>query len=156
MFGVIKGEGDRIFGGSGDDIFEATEGQGGNRIYGGDGNDIFFLGSKDFASGGAGNDQLYVGVGGENIIAGGLGNDQFWIVNAELPESSNTILDFKIGEDVIGLSGAASLGITTSNLTLNQVGSNTAIAFNGQTLTILNGIQANSLSVNNPNQFVFA
>jgi Ca2+-binding RTX toxin-like protein len=122
---------------------------------GGAGDDTFFLGFGDRALGGAGNDKFYVGVGGDNIIVGGLGNDQFWIVNAELPKASNTILDFQSGTDVIGLSGAASLGITTSNLTLNQVGSNTAIDFNGQTLAILTGIQANSLSANNPNQFIF-
>ena len=123
---------------------------------GGDGNDTFYLGSNDRALGGSGNDKFLVGLGGGNLLSGGAGADQFWIVNAELPKAANTVLDFQIGSDVIGISGAASLGITTANLTLTQVGSDTSIMFGGQTLAMLSGIQASTLSVTNPNQFVLA
>jgi hypothetical protein len=49
-----------------------------------------------------------------------------------------------------------SLGITTSTLKLNQVGADTAIVFNNQTLATLTGIQASSLSLTDSKQFVFA
>ena len=91
---------------------------------------------------------------GGNLLSGGVGADQFWIVNAELPKAANTVLDFQVGSDVIGISGAKSLGITTANLTLTQVGADTAVIFGGQTLATLTGIQAIALSVANPNQFV--
>jgi alkaline phosphatase len=145
---------DRVFGSDGDDTFFAQDGKGGNRMSGGAGDDTFFLGNNDRALGGDGNDIFRIGLGGGNLISGGAGADQFWIVNAELPKAINTVLDFQIGTDVIGISGAVSLGITTANLTLTQVGADTAVIFGGQTLATLTGIQASALSVANPNQFV--
>nr|WP_084777010.1 alkaline phosphatase D family protein [Anabaena sp. PCC 7108] len=145
---------DRVFGSNGNDTFDATDGNGGNRMSGGVGNDTFWLGSNDRALGGDGNDQFYVQEGGGNLLSGGVGNDQFWIVNAELANTSNTIVDFQVGIDVIGINGAASLGITTSTLQLNQVGTDTAIVFNNQTLAVLNGIQSSSLNLTDTNQFV--
>jgi Ca2+-binding RTX toxin-like protein len=106
--------------------------------------------------GGDGKDIFRVSLGGGNLISGGAGADQFWIVNAELPSSANTVLDFQLGTDVIGIQGAVSLGITTSTLKLNQVGADTAIVFNNQTLATLTGIQASSLSLTDSKQFVFA
>jgi 2',3'-cyclic-nucleotide 2'-phosphodiesterase (5'-nucleotidase family) len=153
---IYVNKNDRLFGGAGADIFDATDSQGGNRMSGGAGDDIFFLGKGDRALGGDGNDKFYVQTGGDNLLSGGAGNDQFWIVNAEVPSGSNTILDFQIGTDVIGIFGAASLGISTTTLKLNQVGTDTAVLFGGQTLATLSGIQATDLSLNNPNQFVFA
>ncbi|WP_082803768.1 phytase [Anabaena sp. 4-3] len=151
---ITVNKGDRVFGSDGDDIFEATDGKGSNRMSGGAGNDIFYLGSNDRALGGDGNDQFWVQSGGDNLLSGGAGADQFWIVNTELPTAANTILDFQIGTDVIGILGAASLGITTSTLQLNQVGADTQISFNNQTLAVLTGIQASGLNVTNSNQFV--
>jgi phospholipase/lecithinase/hemolysin/cyclophilin family peptidyl-prolyl cis-trans isomerase len=146
----------RVFGSDGNDTFYAKDGQGGNRMSGGLGDDTFWLGSDDRALGGDGNDIFRVGLGGGNLISGGAGTDQFWIVNAELPKAANTILDFQLGLDVIGINGAVSLGITTSTLKLNQVGADTVISFQNQTLATLTGIQANSLSLTNTNQFIFA
>jgi hypothetical protein len=62
-------------------------------------------------------------------------------------------VDFQIGTDVIGIQGA---GIDATNLVLSQVGADTSIGFGGQTLAILKGIQASSLTPGNANQFVFA
>jgi uncharacterized protein YjiK/phosphodiesterase/alkaline phosphatase D-like protein/arylsulfatase A-like enzyme len=151
---IYVSQSDRVFGSNGNDTFDATEGKGGNRMSGGAGNDVFFLGSNDRALGGDGNDLFYVQSGGNNLISGGAGNDKFFIVNAELPNAPNTIVDFQVGIDVIGVNGAASLGITTSTLKLNQVGVDTAIVFNNQTLAVLSGIQASNLSLTNTNQFV--
>ena len=147
---------DRAFGSDGNEEFDARDGKGENRMSGGAGDDTFYLGSNDRALGGNGNDKFFVGLGGGNLLSGGAGADQFWIVNAELPKAANTVLDFQVGTDVIGISGAKSLGITTANLTLTQVGSDTSIMFGGQTLAMLSGIQASTLSVTNPNQFVLA
>jgi alkaline phosphatase len=147
---------DRAFGSDGNDVFDATDGKGNNRMSGGAGDDLFFLGSQDRALGGDGNDKFYVQSGGDNLLSGGAGADQFWIVSAELPSSSNTILDFQVGTDVIGILGAASLGISATTLKLSQVGADTNILFGSQTLAILSGIQATDLSLTNTNQFVFA
>jgi Ca2+-binding RTX toxin-like protein len=153
---IFVNKGDSTFGSDGNDTFFAQDSQGGNRISGGLGNDTFYLGSNDRALGGDGKDKFYVSLGGGNLISGGAGADQFWIVNAELPSSANTVLDFQLGTDVIGIQGAVSLGITTSTLKLNQVGADTAIVFNNQTLATLTGIQASGLSLTDSKQFVFA
>jgi glycerophosphoryl diester phosphodiesterase len=153
---IFVNKNDRVFGGAGNDTFDATDGKGGNRMAGDAGDDIFFLGKGDRALGGDGNDKFYVQSGGDNLLSGGAGNDQFWIVNGEVPSGSNTIIDFQIGTDVIGISGAASLGISATTLKLSQVGSDTTILFGSQTLAVLSGIQATDLSLTNTNQFVFA
>jgi glycerophosphoryl diester phosphodiesterase len=152
---IFVADADRAFGSAGDDEFEAGEAKD-YRVSGGAGNDTFFLGSNGRALGGDGNDKLFVGAGGGNILAGGAGADQFWIANAELPAAANTISDFQIGTDVIGIQGARSLGISSASLVLSQVGDDTSIGFGSQTLAILKGIQASSLTPNNANQFVFA
>jgi uncharacterized protein YjiK len=146
---------DRAFGSAGDDEFEASEAQG-YRVSGGAGNDTFFLGSNGRALGGDGNDRLFVGAGGGNLLSGGAGADQFWIANAELPAAANTILDFQIGTDVIGIQGAKSLGFSATTLVLSQIGDDTSINFGGQSLALLKGIQASSLTPSNAGQFVFA
>jgi glycerophosphoryl diester phosphodiesterase len=149
---IFLNKNDRVFGGSGDDIFDATYGQGGNRISGGAGDDIFFLGSGDRILGDHGNDQFYVQSGGDNQISGGEGQDQFWIVSNELPQSANTILDFEIGSDVIGILGSTGLGISADTLSLNVLNGNTEIAFGDHTLAILNGVTG----IDTKTSFVFA
>jgi glycerophosphoryl diester phosphodiesterase len=153
---IFVNQNDRVFGGDGSDTFDATDGKGGNRMSGGAGDDLFFLGKGDRALGGDGNDKLYVQSGGNNLLSGGAGNDQFWLINGEVPSSPNTVLDFQIGTDVIGFSGAASLGISATSLTLSQVGTDTSILFGSQTLATLTGIQATDLSLTNPSQFLFS
>ncbi len=152
---IFLANGDRAFGSDGNDTFFGDEARN-FRASGGAGNDFFFLGngSNGRALGGDGNDTFEIGLGGGHTLSGGAGADQFWIVFGELTKATNTILDFQMGTDVIGISGAKSLGITTANLTLTQVGSDTAVIFGGQTLATLTGIQSSALSVANPNQFV--
>jgi Ca2+-binding RTX toxin-like protein len=146
---------DRSFGSTGDDIFEANDAKD-YRISAGAGNDTLFLGTNGRALGGDGNDKLFVGNGGGNYLSGGAGADQFWIANVEIPGAANTIVDFQIGTDVIGIQGATSLGINATSLKLNQVGADTAINFGSQTLAVLTGMQASNLTLGNPSQFVFA
>ncbi|WP_295621804.1 alkaline phosphatase [Chamaesiphon sp. GL140_3_metabinner_50] len=153
---IFVSRNDRVFGGEGNDLFYAADGSGNNRMSGGAGDDIFYLGANDYALGGDGNDKFYVGSGGGNTISGGAGADQFWIATAQIPSEANTIVDFQIGTDVIGIAGSKSLGISASTLKLTQAGGDTNIDFGGKTLAILTGIQATSLSTSNASQFVFA
>jgi uncharacterized protein YjiK/phosphodiesterase/alkaline phosphatase D-like protein len=143
---------DRIFGSTGDDILDATDAKD-YRASGGAGNDTFYLGSNGRALGGDGNDKFFASIGGGNLISGGAGVDQFWIANGDIPTAANTILDFQIGTDVIGIQG---IGANATNVVLAQVGVDTSISFGGQTLAVLKGIQANALTLGNPGQFVFA
>ncbi len=134
---IYVGNQNRVFGSAGNDEFDATDGMGGNRMSGGMGDDIFYLGKGDRALGGEGNDKFFVQSGGGNIISGGAGSDQFWIVSGEIPEAANTIVDFEVGSDAIGILG---LGIDANALTLNEMDGNTEVAFNGQTLAMVNGV----------------
>jgi glycerophosphoryl diester phosphodiesterase len=152
---IFVANNDRVFGGAGNDEIDATDATG-YRASGGAGDDIFFLGAESRALGGDGNDEFYVQSGGNNLLSGGAGSDQFWIANGEVPSAPNTVLDFQIGTDVIGILGAASLGISATTLTLNQVGADTSIVFGSQTLATLTGIQATNLSLSDPSQFVFS
>ena len=140
---------DRVFGDLGNDTFYATDGKGGNRMSGGAGNDTFFLGSNDRALGGDGNDTFFIQTGGNNLISGGAGADNFQIVTLELPKTPNRILDFQTGIDTISIFGAKVLGISATNLVLNQTAGNTDIIFGDKTLAILNGVTGLNVNVIN-------
>jgi Ca2+-binding RTX toxin-like protein len=84
---------------------------------GGAGNDLFYLGAGDRALGGDGNDQFFVSTGGNNLLSGGAGADIFNIVMAgTIPTGVNTILDFQVGTDSLGLKGLGT-GFGFANLT---------------------------------------
>lgn len=142
----FTGESNLVFAGAGKDLIDVTESNGGNRIYGDGGNDRFILGTNDRLLGGKGADKFFVGSGGDNLITGNAGKDQFWIATAEYPESANTITDFQLGTDVIGVAG---LGLSFSKLTLTQEGSNTIIAGPQGDLAILFGVVSSSLTEGN-------
>jgi Ca2+-binding RTX toxin-like protein len=116
---------DFISAGDGDDQIFAAEGN--NIITAGAGNDIIYTGAGyDVITGGAGNDLIFAG-DGDNLINGGAGND---IINSGsgkdlfvlgLGEGTDTITNFQVGHDLIGLSG----GLTFEQLSINQgIGSN--------------------------------
>ncbi len=131
-------DGDRAFGGSGDDVFEATDAEG-YRLSGGAGADQFFLGVGGRALGGDGDDTFFVGEGGDNLLSGGAGADAFWILTddpALLENKPNTIVDYRIGTDVIGI--ANQFADSVDDLTLS--GSN--ISLGGVLVAILNGVNA--------------
>jgi hypothetical protein len=131
---------DRVFGGLGDDIFDATDGKGGSRMSGGSGDDTFYLGSNDRALGGDGDDKFIVQSGRGNLISGGAGADEFQIVTLELPDAANTILDFQMGTDTISILGASKIGIYAENLILNHTNGNTEIIFANQILAVVHGV----------------
>ncbi|EFA68637.1 metallophosphoesterase [Cylindrospermopsis raciborskii] len=128
---------DRGFGGSGNDVFYATDASG-YRISGGVGNDIFYLGVNGRAIGGEGDDRFFVGEGGGNIISGGAGADQFWILTDDPTKlkASNTIVDYTIGTDVIGITNQ----VANSKGDLTFSGSD--ISLNGVLIATLNGVNA--------------
>jgi hypothetical protein len=129
-----------------DNSDDVINGQGGNDIINGkSGNDLL--------RGGAGNDTLFGGVGndilrggtGNDTLAGGTGNDLFVLASGE---GTDTIKDFNLTLDKIGLANGLSFG----QLSITQgVGSNTRNALitdssNNELLAILNGVQANTLT----------
>lgn len=141
---LFAGSRDRLFGGDGDDILDATAGSGNNRLYGQAGNDTFFAGSGDRLLGGEGDDAFFATDGGDNLIKGGAGADAFWIATGEFITAANTITDFEVGTDVIGV---ASLGVTSVNeLNINQVGNNAVITLSGFDLATLLNVQKSTLT----------
>ena len=149
---LFAGSNDKLFAGEGDDLLDATTGSGDNRLYGQEGNDTFFLGSGDRLIGGDGDDAFFVGDGADNLITGGEGNDAFWIATGEIITTANTITDFEMDTDVIGVAGIGATSI--DELEFTQVDNNAVISFSGFDLAILNNTQINNLQTDET--FVFA
>ena len=93
--------------------------------------------------GGDGDDRFFAQAGGGNTITGGAGAEEFWLATAEIPDAANTITDFIAGEDVLGIAGiVADFG----QLEISGQNGSAAIAFKGNDLAYLDGIEANSLT----------
>ncbi len=154
---VIAGEGghdrltglggrDRLLGGHGRDHLNG--GAGADHLMGGSDNDRLIGGSgadwltgdqgRDHLRGGNGNDLLRGGAHNDVLIGGG-GRDIF--VLERLP-GRDTIMDFELGRDRLGLSD----GLTFGDLSLRQHGSHTLIQFGSQTdLALVVDITASNL-----------
>ena len=146
--GLFASQNDQLFGEAGEDILNAAVGSGNNRLYGGDENGILFAGVRDSLFGGNGDDIMFAG-DAESFLNGDRGADQFWIANAALPSSPNTITDFELDADVLGIGG---LGLNFDDLSFTQQGDDALIAAFDKDLVILSGIQVSDL--NNDN-FIF-
>ncbi|MGK7925079.1 MAG: calcium-binding protein, partial [Spirulina sp.] len=109
---------DRIGGKAGNDTLFGDEGD--DQIWGDDGDDII--------RGGSGNDTLT----GDDF-SGGTGRDTFVLAIAE---GTDTIVDFKQGEDIIGLTG----NLTYGQLDITRQSDRTEIKFGQETLAILEGV----------------
>ncbi|ACB52381.1 hypothetical protein cce_3033 [Crocosphaera subtropica ATCC 51142] len=144
----FDGTDDIVFGGAGDDFIDTVAGNGGNRLYGQSGDDTFILGHNDRAFGGAGDDSFFL-LGGDNVVTGGAGSDSFWLAVGEIPEAANTITDFDLEADVLGIAG---LGIGFDGLTISEENGDTLIATGDDELAKLLGVSAGSLSADH---FVF-
>ncbi len=127
------------------DLDNNTKGQNGSNdvINGQDGDDtIAGLSGADILRGGDGDD----------FLAGGPGVDQFWIASNGLPQGTDTITDFEVGTDIIGIAGLS--GVTAiGDLSITQSGADTLINALNKDLATLTGIQANTLD---SSSFVFA
>ncbi len=148
---------DRAFGEDGDDLLDASLGNGHNLLDGGNGNDILIAGSRDQLNGRNGEDILNIYQGSDNLRYGGPGRDQFRIVNGRLPDAvevqypdyindvippgvklpeledtRNTIRDFELGEDKIHILGVEEIASSFEDLELlpafGDLGSTSIIA----------------------------
>jgi 2',3'-cyclic-nucleotide 2'-phosphodiesterase (5'-nucleotidase family) len=141
---IYAGSRDVITGGSDDDWFNAEAGDG-NRLSGGLGNDTFIIGSSgNRALGGAGDDKFYVlGGAGTNHLNGGAGNDQFELISGpgDLPSAKQFVMDFKPGEDKVGLQGVA-----FSTLSFSQVGADTLLKVAGVDIGHFTNLSVTSLN----------
>lgn len=148
---------DQIFGEAGDDILRgdlndrSPQGSsGGNDIIrGGDGNDrIGGKGGNDMLFGDAGDDLIW-GDDGDDLLRGGLGNDTLtgddfsggqgsdtFVLAAG--EGTDTIVDFEMGIDLIGLADGLSFGQLT--LTGRE------ISFNDEVLALLSNVSTADLT----------
>jgi Ca2+-binding RTX toxin-like protein len=116
-----------------DDVINAQGGD--DNISGLSGDDVLRGGSgDDTLSGGHGSDLLQGGVGFDVLIGGGQ-SDTFVLAAGE---GSDTILDFEVGTDFIGLAG----NLTASDLTF----SGETISFGNEVLATLAGIDTTALS----------
>ena len=141
-------------GGSGNDTLTGTEGndwlngrRGNDSLIGNAGNDALIGGKgTDFLVGSAGNDLLN-GDNGDDTLRGGLGTDTLTGGNGQdifvfaAIEGIDTITDFKLGTDQIGLTE----GLTFGNLSFwgNQ------ILMGSDVLAVLTGVNTNTLTASN-------
>ncbi|NEO99960.1 MAG: phosphatase PAP2 family protein [Symploca sp. SIO2E9] len=152
---------DLIFGGDGEDVLRGDLNQrnsggtvGGNdTIDGGQGNDrIGGKAGNDYLFGDEGDDSLW-GDEGDDLLRGGVGDDTLTGDNSSggrgsdifvlaVGEGTDTIVDFEIGEDLIGLAD----DITFGQLSIAADSGNTLIAFEDETLAILNNVNTSELT----------
>jgi len=126
----------------GDDILYG--GAGNDRVFGKAGNDeLCGEAGDDLLVGDDGDDLLWGGLGNDTLIddnfSGGSGNDTFVLAAGQ---GFDTILDFQVGRDKIGLAG----GLNFSDLFIAQSGSSTLIALDEEILAVVNGVDASGLS----------
>jgi hypothetical protein len=141
---VYAGTRDVITGGGDSDEIWATGGNG-NRLSGLGGDDGFVIGSSgNRALGGDGSDVFTIlGEAGTNYLNGGKGADQFWLVSGpgDLPMAKQFVMDFKAGEDLVGLRGVA-----FSDLSFTQVGADTLLSVAGTAVGHFTNVSATSLN----------
>lgn len=123
---AIAGHGgrDRLFGGAGRDDLRGDSGR--DRLKGGAGADLIF--------GGAGKDRIS-GDRGNDILVGGTGADVF-VFNGLVDQGSDRIRDFRLGVDLIQVSGLTFAEIEISG------GGNAHILLDGLTEITLRGVAA--------------
>ncbi len=133
-----EGGNDMLYGGPGNDLID---GQGGDdRLFGGTEDDIIV--------GGPGDDLLRGGLG-YDILTGNEDADTFVLAPGE---GTDMITDLELDLDTIVLYA----GITTENLSIDPIGNNSALGFNGETLAIISGIDASDLMAASDDVFLVA
>ena len=115
-----------------------AHGAGNDSLIGNAGNDTLIGGNgTDFLVGSAGDDLLYGG-NGTDTLRGGLGEDIFVFASGE---GIDTITDFSLGTDKIGLTG----GLTFGQLSF----SGNEILIGSDVLAVLTGVNTNTLTASN-------
>ena len=151
---------DKIFGGNGNDVLRGdlnsrspggTDG-GNDTLFGGAGNDrLGGKGGNDLLLSGSGDDLLY-GDDGDDVLVGGLGNDTLQgddfsggegrdVFVLAAGEGTDTIIDFEVGTDFIGLDE-----LNFERLIISGTG-DTSISLGNETLAIVQGVNPSSLNV---------
>lgn len=126
---VFSGKGDdRVFGGAGRDWIFGNAGN--DSLYGGEGDDKLW--------GNVGDDLLWGGQGDDDLF-GGAGRDTFVLA---VGEGTDTIYDFRVGQDSIALTG----GLTFGQLSIERQQRDTLIQFEDETLALLKGVRAHTLT----------
>jgi len=134
---------DTIYGGNADDMLFG--GESADSLFGERGDDqLFGEQGEDYLDGGRGSDVLRGGFDDDTLL-GGRGDDVFVL---GLGEGTDTILDYGVGEDFIGL-----VGLTFDDLTFGQSGDNATISSGGEVLATLIGV--NSLTLDETDVFNF-
>jgi Ca2+-binding RTX toxin-like protein len=130
-------EQDQLFGDAGDDLLKGESGD--DKLFGGLGNDSLLGGSEQDQLFGDAGDDLLDGGSGDNTLTGGTGADTFVLST----EGKNTIIDFQIDEDLIGLGS----GLTFDSLSLMSQNGGTSIAtVDNQPLAFFNNLDSQLLS----------
>ncbi len=133
-----EGGDDMVYGGPGNDL-----------IYGYAGNDRLFGGTENDIIVGGGGDDLLRGSLGYDILTGDEGRDTFVLASGE---GTDIITDLELELDTIVLYA----GITTENISIDQIGNNTALGFNNETLAIISGVEASDLMAASDDVFLVA
>lgn len=124
---------DRLLGNAGDDTLMG--GRGKDTLYGGANNDLLTGGpGADKLFGGAGDDTL-VGGQGADWLSGGSGADWFVL---EIGQGLDTVLDFDVDLDTLGLAGGLTLGQLSA--TTDDGDTRISLIDSEQTLMILRGV----------------
>lgn len=127
---------DTLFGDAGNDALFGN--QGSDLVNGGADNDVLYGGKDDDTLlGGAGDDLLW-GDMGNDLLTGEAGADTFVLGEGR---GEDTVTDFTVGVDSIGLSG----DLTFTQLAIAQGASGATISFDGELLATLTGIASTSL-----------
>jgi Ca2+-binding RTX toxin-like protein len=128
---------DTLTGNDGDDNLDGGNGK--DTLFGNGGNDTLFGGNgEDLLWGGDGNDLLNGG-NGDDLLNGGAGRDTF--VLTRNGNGTDTLQDFTVGQDTLGLAGGLSFG----QLSFTNVNGSAAIRFGTETLGLLTGVSADLL-----------
>jgi hypothetical protein len=127
---------DSLNGGNGNDTLIGNPGN--DTLIGGNGSDLLFGNAgNDVLNGDNGEDTLRGGLG-TDILTGGNGKDVFVFAAGE---GIDTITDFSLGSDKIGLTG----GLTFGNLSF----SGNQIRVGSDVLAVLTGVNTNTLTASN-------
>lgn len=147
---------DAIFGGQGDDILRGDLNSRSPQVEDVGGDDVIFGGKGDDRIGGkAGDDRLFGDMGndqiwgdmGDDLLRGGLGDDTltgddfsggsgFDTFVLAAGEGTDTITDFEVGTDLIGLAN----GLTFAEISISAADDSTEIALDGEVLAVLDGV----------------
>ncbi len=127
------GGNDTIMGGAGNDRIGGKAGN--DELLGGDGDDMIWGDDgDDILRGGLGDDMLT----GDNS-SGGMGADTFILA---MGEGMDTITDFEVGVDMIGLAD----GLMVEDLTMMSSGSGAVIELGDESLAVITGVAVEALT----------